>query len=190
MEEVLQDYGKNQCALCQSKTDLTVYEVPPATKKYTDSEVIVCTRCLVQIEGGEPLDPSYWRFLSTVMWSEVPAIQVMAWRMLNRLKEEAWAADNLEMLYLDDYTLEWAKAVGEPEFGETILVHKDSNGQILQNGDSVVLTRSLDVRGSSLNAKMGTVVKNIRLVADNAEQIEGKIEGQTIVILTKYLRKQ
>jgi protein PhnA len=33
------------------------------------------------------------------------------------------------------------------------------------------------------------VVKNIRLVADNTEQIEGKIEGQTIVILTKYLRK-
>jgi protein PhnA len=37
---------------------------------------------------------------------------------------------------------------------------------------------------------MGTVVKNIRLVEDNTEQIEGKIEGQTIVILTKYVRKQ
>ena len=37
---------------------------------------------------------------------------------------------------------------------------------------------------------MGTVVKNIRIVEDNTEQIEGKIEGQTIVILTKYVRKQ
>jgi uncharacterized Zn ribbon protein len=54
----------------------------------------------------------------------------------------------------------------------------------------VVLTRSLDVKGSSLDAKMGTVVKNIRVVEDNTEQIEGKIDGQLIVILTKYLRKQ
>jgi protein PhnA len=37
---------------------------------------------------------------------------------------------------------------------------------------------------------MGTVVKNIRLVPDNTEQIEGKIEGQLIVILTKFVRKQ
>ncbi len=37
---------------------------------------------------------------------------------------------------------------------------------------------------------MGTIVKNIRLVEGNTEQIEGKIEGQTIVILTKYVRKQ
>jgi protein PhnA len=69
-------------------------------------------------------------------------------------------------------------------------LHKDSNGQVLQNGDSVMLTKSLDVKGSTLNAKMGTVVKNIRIVEDNTEQIEGKIEGQLIVILTKYVRKQ
>jgi len=64
------------------------------------------------------------------------------------------------------------------------------NCNILKTGDTVVLTRSLAVRGSSLNARMGTVVKNIRVVEDNAEQIEGKIDGQLIVILTKYLRKQ
>jgi protein PhnA len=39
-----------------------------------------------------------------------------------------------------------------------------------------------------LNAKVGTIVKNIRLVPENTEQIEGKIEGQVIVILTKYVR--
>ncbi|WP_317167666.1 PhnA domain-containing protein [Sphingobacterium mizutaii] len=53
----------------------------------------------------------------------------------------------------------------------------------------MVLIKTLDVKGSSISAKLGTVVKNIRLVPDNTEQIEGKIEGQTIVILTKYLRK-
>ena len=41
-----------------------------------------------------------------------------------------------------------------------------------------------------MNAKIGTAVRMIRLVHDNAEQIEGKIDGQTIVILTKFVKKQ
>ena len=124
------------------------------------------------------------------MWSEVTGVQVVSWRMLNRLRNESWATDNLDMLYLDDERLAWAKATGDHENDATVELHKDCNGQSLQTGDSVVLIKSLDVKGSSLNAKMGTVVKNIRLVEDNTEQIEGKIEGQTIVILTKYVRKQ
>jgi protein PhnA len=60
----------------------------------------------------------------------------------------------------------------------------------LKNGDNVVLTKSLDVKGSSANAKVGTVIHNIRLVSNNTEQIEGRIDGQQIVVLTKYLRKQ
>jgi len=110
--------------------------------------------------------------------------------MLNRLRNESWAAENLDMLYLDDEQLAWAKASGDHEMDASVDLHKDANGAVLQSGDSVVLTRSLDVKGSTLNAKMGTVVKNIRLVDNNTEQIEGKIEGQTIVILTKYVRKQ
>ena len=93
------------------------------------------------------------------------------------------------MMYLDDDTLAWAKA-GADEDEVVADVHKDSLGAELFTGDAVVLTKTLDVKGSSLNAKLGTVVKNIRLVEDNTDQIEGKIEGQTIVILTKYLRKQ
>jgi protein PhnA len=110
--------------------------------------------------------------------------------MLNRLKQESWASDNLDMMYLDDERLAWAKASGDHENDAAVELHKDSNGNLLQNGDTVVLTKSLDVKGSTLNAKMGTVVRNIRLVEDNTEQIEGKIEGQTIVILTKYVRRQ
>jgi protein PhnA len=124
------------------------------------------------------------------MWSEVLGVQVVAWRMLNRLRSESWAADQLDMLYLDDDNLAWAKATGDHENDASVDLHRDSNGTILQQGDTIVLTKSLDVKGTSMNAKMGTVVKNIRLVAENTEQIEGKIEGQTIVILTKYVRKQ
>ena len=84
----------------------------------------------------------------------------------------------------------WAKATGDHENDSTVELHRDSNGHVLQNGDSVVLIKSLDVKGSTLNAKMGTVVKNIRLVPDNTAQIEGRVEGQLIVILTQYVRKQ
>ena len=94
------------------------------------------------------------------------------------------------MIYLTDENLAWAKATGDHENDATVDLHKDSNGTQLLQGDTIVLTKSLDVKGSTLNAKMGTVVKNIRLVENNTEQIEGKIEGQTIVILTKYVRKQ
>jgi protein PhnA len=144
---------------------------------------------LQQIDKKEPLDNAHWNCLSTAMWSEVPGIQVVAWRMLNRLREEAWAAELLDMMYLDDETMSWAKATGDHDNDSSVDLHVDCNGQQLFAGDSVVLTKSLDVKGTSLNAKMGTVVKNIRLVPDNTEQIEGKIEGQMIVILTKYVRK-
>ncbi|HEY0733160.1 MAG TPA: alkylphosphonate utilization protein, partial [Chitinophagaceae bacterium] len=131
-----------------------------------------------------------WKVLSEVMWSEVPGIQVIAWRMLNRLRNESWASDQLDMLYLDDEKLEWAKASGDHEMDASVDIHKDAYGAILQNGDTVVLTKSLDVKGTSLHARVGTVVRNIRLVHDNTEQLEGRVEGQQIVILTKYVRKQ
>jgi protein PhnA len=136
------------------------------------------------------LNYKHWSCLTEAMWSEVPAIQVISWRMLNRLRDESWAADNLDMMFLDDDTLIWAKATGDHENSSVVDLHRDANDQQLQDGDTVVLTKSLDVKGSTLNAKMGTVVKNIKIVADNTEQIEGKIEGQLIVILTKYVRKQ
>ncbi|BAU55037.1 PhnA domain-containing protein [Mucilaginibacter gotjawali] len=178
----------NACELCHSTTHLSAYAVPPAN--HPDNEIIICGDCLAQLSAAVP-DAKYWRFLTEAMWSTVPAVQVVAWRMLSRLKTEGWAAENLDMLYLDEETLAWAKSITVDDMpAETEAVHRDSLGAELQTGDTVVLTRSLDVKGSSLNAKMGTVVKNIRLVADNTDQVEGKIEGQQIVILTKYLRKQ
>jgi protein PhnA len=110
--------------------------------------------------------------------------------MLNRLRDESWAVDNLDMMYLEDDVMAWAKATGDHENDGAVVLHRDSKGHVLQNGDAVVLTKSLDVKGSTLNARMGTVVRNIRLVHDNTDQIEGKIEGQLIVILTQYVRKQ
>jgi protein PhnA len=151
---------------------------------------MACATCLAQIEKKAEPNSSHWQCLTESMWSEVPGIQVLAWRMLNRFRNESWATDSLDMLYLDDEKLAWAKATGDHDNDSAVELHKDCNGVLLQTGDTVVLTKSLDVKGSSLNAKMGTVVKKIRIVEENTEQIEGKIEGQVIVILTKYVRKQ
>lgn len=190
LEEALLKRSSNQCELCGSAEGLKVYEVPPQDRSDEDNSIILCARCRTQVEKREELDSGHWKGLSEHMWSEVPGVQVMAWRMLNRLRNESWAADNLDMLYLDEDRLAWAKSTGDHEADVSVDLHRDANGTVLQQGDTVVLTKSLDVKGSSLNAKMGTVVKNIRLVENNTEQIEGKIEGQVIVILTKYVRKQ
>lgn len=188
-EEQLAKRSGNKCELCEATGSLKIYEVPPATGNMDDA-ILVCPKCLAQIEKKEELDSAHWQCLTTSMWSEVTAVQVMAWRMLNRLRNESWAAEQLDMLYLDDEKLNWAKASGDHENDGSVELHRDCYGAILQNGDNVVLTKSLDVKGSTVNAKVGTVVRNIRLVPDNKEQIEGRIEGQQIVILTKYLRKQ
>ncbi len=181
--------SNNQCELCTSTENLSIYDVPPNAQQRIEDSILVCEKCEAQLNKKETLDSKHWNCLNESMWSEVPAVQVVAWRMLSRLRHESWAVDAIDLLYFDEETLAWAKSTGDHENSSEVEFHKDSNGNLLQNGDTVVLTKTLDVKGSSLNAKLGTVVKNIRLVHDNTDQIEGKIEGQTIVILTKYLRK-
>jgi len=69
------------------------------------------------------------------------------------------------------------------------VIHKDSNGNVLANGDTVTLIQDLNVKGAGFTAKRGTAVRRIRLVPDNANHIEGKVDGQHIVILTQYVKK-
>ena len=190
LEDLLKQRSDNKCELCQSENSLKLYEVMPQDRSNEDNCILICDKCTAQIEKKEELDNNHWSVLSTSMWSEVPGVQVTSWRMLNRLRSESWAMEALDLMYLDDERLEWAKATGDHENDSAVDLHKDCNGNVLQTGDTIVLTKSLDVKGSTLNAKMGTVVKNIRLVDEHTEQIEGKIEGQVIVILTKYVRKQ
>ena len=189
VESILKTRSNNQCELCKSDNKLMVYDVPPHPEQRGEDSLLVCEKCNLQLTKKEELDGKHWTCLNESMWSEVSAVQVVSWRMLNRLRNESWAADAIDMMFLDDDMMTWAKSTGDHENSSEVELHRDSNGNILQDGDNVVLTKTLDVKGSNLNAKLGTVVKGIKLVADNVEQIEGKIEGQTIVILTKYLRK-
>lgn len=189
IEQTLALRGNNCCELCASATSVSVYSLPPASDGTADDSIYACETCISQINKQAPLDESHWNCLLTSMWSEHTPVKVAAWRILQRLRNETWAADALDMLYLDDEQLAWAKATGDHENDSTVQFHVDSNGQRLSDGDTIVLVKTLDVKGTSFSARAGTVVKNIRLVTDNVEQVEGKIENQQIVILTKYTRK-
>lgn len=182
--------SNNSCELCESNQFLSVYEVPSSSQGNMDDSILICDVCKQQIEKKTPLNAEHWNCLTTSMWSEVPAVKVVVWRMLNRLNSNTWATDALDMMYMEDEHLNWAKATGDHEDQGELEFHRDCNGAILQTGDSVTLIKTLEVKGSQVKANVGVAVRNIRLVHDNLEQIEGKIDGQQIVILTKYVKRQ
>ncbi|MFC2966786.1 PhnA domain-containing protein [Acidimangrovimonas pyrenivorans] len=167
------------CALCHAE-DATPYAVVPR-----DETVMLCATCRAGIEDG-PQDGPHWQCLNEAIWSTEPAVQVLAYRLLKALPEAPWARDVLEIAYLEPEVLSWAEAglSAEPE-----VVHRDSNGAVLASGDTVVLIKDLPVKGAGFTAKRGTAVRNISLVPDNAEHIEGRVEGQRIVILTQFVKK-
>ena len=191
IEKELEQRSENKCELCSSQDSLHIYILPPETDEKVDNSLYICNTCSEQINQPEKIDSNHWRCLNDSMWSQTPAVQIMAWRMLNRLTKHkanlAWPQELLDMLYLDDELLSKAKA-GE-EDNDTEIKHIDSNGAQLTAGDTVTLIKDLNVKGANFTAKRGTAVRNISLVADNAEHIEGKAEGQRIVILTKFVKR-
>lgn len=186
LSDALRQRSESHCELCNVTEDLKEYTVPPKTGDNPEDQIVVCNVCLGQIEDPETIDSNHWRCLNDSMWSPVPVVQVMAYRMLTRLKNENWAQDLLGMMDLDESTLEWAE---NDLAGQGAVIHKDSNGHVLAAGDTVTLIQDLNVKGAKFTAKRGTAVRRIRLVPDNPEHIEGKVEGQQIVILTKFVKK-
>ena len=165
---------------------MLAFLVPPASGINSDDFVYIQQHLKEQLDGTNEIVPNDWRCLNDSMWSEVPAVKVIAFRMLNNLKAEGWPADLIDMMYLDEETLAWAKSEMEDE---DAIKHVDSNGVVLKTGDTIVLIKDLDVKGTSMVAKRGTSVRNIRLVHDNPELLEGKVNGQTIYILTQFVKK-
>ncbi|MDO4228857.1 MAG: PhnA domain-containing protein [Capnocytophaga sp.] len=179
----------NCCELCGATESLAIYEVPPIGAGGVDGSLLACSTCITQIENPTAMDSNHWRCLNDSMWSEHRAVKVVAWRMLNRLKNEGWSLDLLNMMYLDDEELAFAKASNDHLDESEKIIHRDSNGVILEAGDNVVLIKDLKVKGSSMVAKQGTIVRKITLDRENAQYIEGKVDGQQIVIVTQYVKK-
>ncbi len=177
---------ESKCELCSSTSILSTYIVAPKSGILLDHQIAVCNTCSQQLISSDPLDAIHWRCLNESIWSPIPAVQVVSYRTLKKLKDHAWTLDLLGMIDLEPTVLEWAE---DSDAGIVEAVHKDANGAILQQGDSVVLIQDLNVKGANFTAKRGTAVRRITLVNGNPEQIEGRVNDQNIVILTKYVKK-
>ncbi len=188
-EQTLHARSQSKCELCSATEHLLPYDIPPASDGSADQSVLLCDTCREQIAEPGKTDPNHWRCLNDSMWSQIPAVQVVAWRMLKRLSAEGWPQDLLDMLYLDEQTQAWAEADDVSDNSTESAKHLDCNGALLEAGDSVILTKDLNVKGANFTAKRGTAVRGISLVADNPGQIEGRVNGQQIVILTRFVKK-
>lgn len=189
LQQDLENRSGTTCELCTATQNLSIYEVKPTSTGGVDGSLLACETCVDQIENPENTVANHWRCLNDAMWSEFRAVKVVSWRMLNRLKSEGWPQDLLDMLYLEDDDLRFAKESGDHLEESEKIIHRDANGAILQAGDSVVLIKDLKVKGSSMVAKQGTAVRRISLDHENAKYIEGKVGPTQIVIITDYVKK-
>jgi protein PhnA len=115
----LQALGKDLARRAKSKCELTgeagvplrAYEVPPiAAEPELDRTILVSDRCLAVLERPRTLAGQEWRCLAETVWSDLPAVQVTAWRMLHVLAgKEDWARDALDTVFLDPEVQEWAE---------------------------------------------------------------------------------
>jgi protein PhnA len=170
------------CELCNVESATEEYTVSPKNNESINNQVAVCNTCLSVIDSKDA--SFHWRCLEGSIWSQEPSVQVLSYRILQNYKMESWAENSINAVDIDESMMQWAMSAFE-----IAEVHKDAFGNVLENGDNVVLTQALNVKGTNFTASKGTVVKKIKLVSDNAEHIEGKINEQTIVILCKYVKK-
>lgn len=184
ISQVLKNRNQNVCELCNEEAAAVEYLVsgPGHTEEVPANQVGICTTCLNKLEDKSA--GFHWRCIEGSIWSQEPSVQALSYRIGYLLKEEEWANTLINSVDLDENSIQWAMSAYEK-----VAVHTDAFGNTLANGDNVVLVQALDVKGTNFTASKGTVVKKIKLVHDNPEHIEGKINEQTIVILTKYVKK-
>ena len=92
-----------------------------------------------------------------------------------------------EQLVCADCGHEWsANDVAADDDADKVV--RDSNGNVLENGDSVILIKDLKVKGSAIVLKKGTKVKNIRIV-DGDHDIDCKVDGVSLSLKSEFLKK-
>jgi protein PhnA len=171
----------NVCELCGSSEDVSVLELP-VSDGTEEQSVYVCATCKTQIEDGE-LDETHFNCLNDAMWSEVSAVKVISYILLNKLGRQ----DLLDMMYMEEAEQKLADSAISAEANK--VVHKDANGVVLSAGDSVVILKDLEVKGAGFTAKRGTTVTRISLPADIDDHIEGRVNGTKIFLKTEFLKK-
>ncbi|MCX6875040.1 MAG: phnA protein [Verrucomicrobia bacterium] len=117
---LLQGLGKDLARRAKSKCELTgasgvplrAYEVPPvAEDPELDRTLLLSEACHAAIQRPQSLDGREWRCLAEAVWSDFPALQVLAWRLLKQLApREAWARELIDECMLDPEIEAWARA--------------------------------------------------------------------------------
>ncbi len=183
IEATLLDRCQSQCELCTSTANLIAFPVPPHSHITVDTAIMVCDKCHSEIDAPE--DINHWRCLNDSMWSQVPAVQVTAWRQLTRLNSESWAQDALDMMYMEEDQMTWAMT-GMSDDDKTL----DCNGVELKKGDDVTVIKDLPVRGTNQVIKQGTVIRGISIGSDPT-LVSGKANGgQSMYVIAEYCRKK
>lgn len=167
------------CEFCGATDGLA-----PEALEGTEAAVLLCASCR---DADAPA--AHWRCLEGAAWSAEPAVQAAVWRRLGAIAD-SWAAEARDGMDLGPEARALADAGWTEGQAGGDLVHRDCNGAVLEQGDTVTLIKDLPVKGAGFTAKRGTAVRGIALVPDNAGQIEGRVEGQRIVILTEYVKKR
>ena len=169
------------CELCGSSEDVSVLELPMSDGSEEQS-IYVCATCKDQIQSGE-LDETHFNCLNDAMWSETPAIKVMAYILWNKLGR----GDMIDMMYLEEAEQKLADAAINADANK--VVFRDANGVELKAGDSIVILKDLDVKGAGFTAKRGTTVTRIALPNDMDDHVEGRVNGTKIYLKTEFIKK-
>jgi protein PhnA len=188
IESELLERASGRCELCSATSELEPYDVTPNKGPSTETHVLLCATCRDHVSKPASLDHKHWYGLNESIWSEHDAVKVLAWRVLKGLGDNSWAQDLLGQMYLDDEQQSWAEAGLKTETDEAKPQVVDSNGTVLNEGDTVTLIKDLEVKGANFTAKRGTTVKNISLT-DDPKFIEGRVNGMRIVLVAAYLKK-
>jgi protein PhnA len=90
-----------------------------------------------------------------------------------------------------DCGFEWPMAGDDAAEGDSDGERKvyDANGNLLVSGDSVVLIKDLKVKGSSTTLKVGTKIKNIRIVGSGDHEVDCRTDAGNIMLKACFLRK-
>jgi protein PhnA len=192
------------CELCNAPKANQVVLVHNLMGHPNDDYSLVCDLCLKTLKTLETLETletsrllpthetiknnEYWRCLSGAIWGERLTTKVLCFQILSPMKSLLWVQELLDQIHIPPFILQSIvpdQGQQGDQGGPKVL---DSNGVILNEGDAVTLIKDLDVKGAGFVAKRGTLVKSIHLT-NNTTQIEGKVNGTTIILLTKFLKK-
>ncbi len=173
-EKEIFNRADNKCELCESEKNISIYEVYKSDDN--NGYTLLCENCKNQIES-QNYDENHFNCLNNTMWSEVPGIKILSYKIWQALGR----SDMADMMYLTDEEMAIANKKEE--------IIKDASGNILKTGDSVSVIKDLEVKGAGRTIKRGTVVKNIRM-CDVEGHVSCKVSGIGQVYLkTEFLKK-